>query len=165
MTDLPTLPNLPRLQSLHLTLSGEKRHLPSGGIPKLLSEVDLASIHRLSILGLVISQPQLSALVRAGPELQELYISVNDKNTVLQCPDLQGCGLRILHVNAPELMGPTIDDLTKLAEMMPDLEQVSSGNRVFYEVFRSLDESGSVVVELARWSRTTTPAYFQIWRG
>ena len=164
VTDLPTLPNLPQLQSLHLTLSGDKRHLPAGGIAKLLSEVDLAALRRLSILGLVISQPQLSAMVKAGRELEELYISVNDKNTALHCEELRNHNLRIIHVNAPELMGPTVDDLTRLAEVMPDLEQVGSGNRV-YEVHRTLNEAGESVVELARWSRTTVPAYFQIWRG
>lgn len=164
ITDLPTLPHLPRLESLHLTLSGDKRHLPAGGLPKLLSEVDFTSLRRLSILGLVISTPQLSALVQAAPQLEELYISVNGKNTVMQCDELRQYGLRVLHVNAPERWGPTPDDLAHLASSMPRLEQVGSGNRV-YEVFRRLDDGDKPVVELYRWARTTTPAYFQVWRG
>lgn len=164
VTDLPTLPHLPRLDSLHLTLSGDKRHLPTGGLPKLLAEVDFASLRRLSILGLVISAPQLSVIIQAAPHLEELYITVNGKNTVLQCEDLRGYGLKVLHINAPERWAPTADDLTILAGQMPDLEQVGSGNRV-YEVSRRLDEEDNPVIELYRWAKTTTPAYFQVWRG
>lgn len=160
-------------------MSGEKRHLPAGGIPKLLAEVDFASLRRLSLLGLVISPPQLSSLLQAcSASLEELYISVNGKNTVMQCEMLDSgaaaaSGLRVLHVIAPEHWGPTIEDMIALARRLPKLEQVGTGNRV-YEVFRRLadtdEEEGLVeeegkVVELSRWSRTTTPAYFQIWRG
>lgn len=108
----------------------------------------------------MISQTQLSAIIESGTELQELYISVNTKDTVLQCAQLDATNLVIFHMIAPELMGPTVDDLTRLAGTMPKLDQIGSGNRV-YEVYRSLGEDGEVVVELARWSRTTTPAYFQ----
>jgi hypothetical protein len=164
LEDLPTLPTLPNLDSLHFTLSGEKRLFPPEALGKLRSEIFITSLKRLSLLNLVISTSQLEEIITSCPLLKELYISINGRQTLLDCHALERCGLEILHVNAPDRWGLTGDDLVRLAEGMVGLDQIGTGNRV-YEVFRNLDEEGEKIVELGRWSRTTIPAYFQVWRG
>jgi hypothetical protein len=164
ITNLPSLPHLPKLSSLHLTLSGEKRTLPPTSLTKLLSEVQSPSLKRLSLLNLIITWTQLSTILDTCPNLEELYVTISSRQTLLDCPTLMGCGLRVFHANAPPEAGPTSDDLVELARGMPSLDQIGSGNRV-YEIWRSLGDNGEKVVELCRWGRITTPAYFQIWRG
>jgi len=161
--DVPTFPSTPSLQSLVLTLSADRAFIPQGGLAKLKSQIDFSALRRLSILNLFISTCTLSEIIVSAPKLEELYISVNGRSTVMECDELRGSGVRILHVNAPERWGPTPDDLNGLARGMPRLEQVGTGNRV-YEVVRRY-EGEEHVVELSRWSRTTTPGYFQVWRG
>lgn len=164
VADLPVLPReIPCLTSLFLTLSGDRAFLPQGGLDHLSQQVELANLKRLSILNLFIGTTNLESLLSQSPELEELYISVNGRNTVLECKALRGSVLKILHVNAPERWGPDIDDMTDLARVMPALEQIGSGNRV-YEINRRY-EGDEHVVELCRWSKTYTPGYFQIWRG
>lgn len=160
--EIPSLPHIPNLSSLHLTLSGDKRPLAPASLTKLLSEINQSSLRRLSLLNLIISSSQLSTILISCPKLEELYITVDSRQT-LQCPELEGCSLRVFHVNASE-NGPTGDDLLELARGMPGLDQIGSQNRV-YEIWRSLDENGEKVVELSRWGRITVPSYFQIWRG
>jgi hypothetical protein len=151
------------LSSLHLTLSGSSRHLPSDYLFKLESEIASCSINRLSLLNLIISADQLSVILSSYPNLDELYISIDDPLTLRNCVELQGCGLEVFHVNAPNA-GIGSDDLLEVAKGIKALDQVGTGNRV-YEVFRTLDEEDETVIELGRWGRTYTPAYFQIWRG
>jgi hypothetical protein len=164
ITNLPSLPHLPKLCSLHLTLSGEKRTLPPTSLTKLLSEVQSQSLKRLSLLNLIITWTQLSTILDTCSNLEELYVTISSRQTLLDCPTLMRCGLRVFHANAPPEAGPTADDLVELARGMPSLDQIGSGNRV-YEIWRSLGYNGEKVVELSRWGRITTPAYFQIWRG
>lgn len=161
--DLPRLPPTQALSALHITLSGARSHLPAGGVEHLTAQTDFSQLRKLSLLNLVLSAQQLSALLQAAPELEELYISVNGKQALFDCPDLGGHSggkLRIFHVTAPEKWAPAADDLALLAERMRALEQIGTGNRV-YEVFRK--EAGEM--ELARWSRAIVPGYFQVWRG
>jgi hypothetical protein len=160
---IPTLPNLPNLSSLYLTLSSDKRPLASSAFVKLLSEINTSNLKRLSLLNLIISHHQLSTILQSYPDLEELYITVSSRETLL-CPELKGCGLKVFHANAPPELGPTADDLLELAREMPGLDQIGSQNRV-YEIWRSLGEDGEKVVELNRWGRITTPAYFQNLRG
>jgi hypothetical protein len=162
--DLPSLPKLPNLSSLHLTLSGEKRDIPSGALERLYSQIEPGSLRRLSLLNLIISTSQLSTILTASPSLEELYISLNNRQTILNCPIVKGCNLKILHINTPPEGGLTSDDLVQLAKEIKELDQIGTGNRV-YEVWRSLGDDDEKIVELSRWGRTTTPAYFQIWRG
>ena len=161
--DIPTFPYTPSLRSLLFTLSGDRAFIPPGGLAKLKAQIDFVSLRRLSIINLFVGPNSLSEVITSAPNLEELYVSVNGRATVLECDDLRGSGLRILHVNAPERWGPSPDDLTGLARVMPRLEQVGTGNRVF-EVVRRY-EGDEHVVELSRWARTTTPGYFQVWRG
>jgi hypothetical protein len=161
---IPTLPNLPNLTSLYLTLSSDKRPLASSAFTKLLSEINSSNLQRLSLLNLIISQHQLSTILQSHPDLEELYITVASRETLLQCYELKGCGLRVFHANAPPELGPTADDLLELARGSVGLDQIGSQNRV-YEIWRSLGEDGEKVVELSRWGRITTPAYFQNLRG
>jgi hypothetical protein len=160
---IPTLPNLPNLSSLYLTLSSDKRPLASSAFVKLLSEINTSNLKRLSLLNLIISHHQLSTILQSYPDLEELYITVPSRDTLL-CPELKGCGLKVFHANAPPELGPTADDLLELARGMVGLDQIGSQNRV-YEIWRRLGEDGEKVVELNRWSRITTPAYFQNLRG
>lgn len=160
---IPTLPNLPNLTSLYLTLSSDKRPLASSAYTKLLSEINSSNLKRLSLLNLIISPDQLSTILQSYPDLEELYITVSSRET-LSCPELKGCGLKVFHANAPPELGPTADDLLELAKGMVGLDQIGSQNRV-YEIWRSLGKDGEKVVELSRWSRITTPAYFQNLRG
>jgi hypothetical protein len=146
-----------------MTLSGEKRNLSPGNLEKIASEIPLSQLKRLSLLNLVINSNQLSSILTQCSELEELFISIQGRQTVLECKDLNKCGLKVLHVNAPET-GVSSEDLLVLAQEMIGLEQVGSGNRV-YEVWRRLGEDDEKVVELSRWGRTSIPAYFQIWRG
>lgn len=162
LADLPIFPPLPRLTSLLLTLSGDRSSLPSGGIQHLLAQVDAARLTRLSLINLFIGPTALSHILAAAPSLEELYISVNSRQTIMDHQFTSG-GLRILHINAPGGFGLTVDDLTEIARAVRTLEQVGSGNRVF-EVVRRW-EGEAVVVELARWGRVDTPGYFQVWRG
>lgn len=118
------------------------------------------------MINLVISTETLFTIL-ANQHLEELYISVNGRNTILDCPALNKTtsNLKILHVNAPEKWGLNADHLRDLAQTIRSLEQVGAGNRV-YEVHRRLkDESDEVEVELSKWSKTTTPGYFQVWRA
>ncbi len=161
--DMPTFPYTPSLQSLLLTLSGDRAFIPQGGLAKLRSQIDFTSLRRLSIVNLFIGPLNLAEIITSATNLEELYISVNSRTTVLECEELRGAGLRILHFNAPERWGPTVVDLTSLARALSKLEQVGTGNRVC-EVMRRY-EGEEHVVELSRWSRTTTPGYFQVWRG
>jgi hypothetical protein len=160
LDDLPRLPPVRRLSSLHITLSGARASLPSGGVDHLLSQTDFGQLKRLSLLNIVVSATQLSVLLKAAPDLEELYISTNGKQTLVDCSKFNGLGIRIFHVTAPEKWGPTADDLSVLAGRLPNLEQIGTGNRV-YEVLRK--EGGGA--ELIRWGRTTVPGYFQVWRG
>lgn len=158
--DLPRLPPVRNLDSLHISLSAARAALPVGGIEHLLAQTDFAQLRKLSLLSLVLTANQLSALAEAAPDLEELYISTNGKQTLIDCLVLDRLRLRIFHVTAPEKWGPTPEDLADLAKRMKHVEQIGTGNRV-YEVYRK--EGGDV--ELARWSRTVVPGYFQIWRG
>lgn len=158
--DLPLLPRDLNLSSLHINLSSAIAHLPVGGVEHLTSQVDFGRLKRLSLLNIVVAAQQLSALIDAAPHLDELYISTNGKQALIDCSELTGRPLRIFHVIAPEKWGPTADDLAELAGRLPEVEQIGTGNRV-YEVFRK--EGGDV--ELARWGRTVVPGYFQVWRG
>ncbi|ORY31235.1 hypothetical protein BCR39DRAFT_527024 [Naematelia encephala] len=161
--DLPVLPPTPNLTSLLLTLSGDRAFIPQDGLAHLQSQCSFGNLRRLSLSNLFIVTIYLTEILEASPSLEELYISVNGRSTVLDCPLLLKSGLRVLHINAPVQWGPTSDDLLGLAKSMEKLEQVGSGNRV-YEVIRRF-EGDERVVELVRWSRTWTPAYFQVWRG
>lgn len=160
LEDLPRLPPVPALSSLHITLSGARASLLSGGIEHLLSQTDCAQLKRLSLLNIVVSAGQLTSLLQAAPDLEELYISTNGKQTLVDCLIFTGRQIRIFHVTAPEKWGPTADDLAVLGGRLPVLEQIGTGNRV-YEVLRK--EGGGA--ELVRWGRTTVPGYFQVWRG
>jgi hypothetical protein len=155
-----TLPHLPNLTSLHLTLSSDKRPLATSSFTKLLSEISSSKLKRLSLLNLIISPAQLSIVLQTHPDLEELYITVSSRDTLHQCHELKGSGLRVFHANAPPELGPTAEDLLELARGMMGLDQIGSQNRV-YEIWRSLGEGGEKVVELSRWGRITTPAYFQ----
>jgi len=161
--DMPRFPSAPYLRSLLLTLSGDRAFIPHGGLARLQAQVDFSSLRRLSLLHLYIGPTTLGEIVTSAPRLDELYISVNGRAAVMDCPELRSSHLRILHINAPDRWGPTGDDLMSLASSMDRLEQVGSGNRV-YEVLRRF-EGDEHIVELVRWSKTTTPGYFQVWRG
>ena len=161
---IPTLPTLLNLTSLYLTLSSDKRPLASSSFTKLLSEISSSNLKRLSLLNLIISPDQLSTILQTHPKLEELYITVFSRDTLLQCHELSGCGLKVFHANAPPELGPTADDLLELARGMAGLDQIGSQNRV-YEIWRSLGDGGEKVVELSRWGSITTPAYFQNLRG
>ena len=163
LSDMPILPSAQSLRSLHLTLSGERKHIPYGGLDALTSRVYFGHLRRLSILGMVIGPQTLSRILQIAPQLDELYISINGKKTLQDCPDLTASSLKVFHVTAPERWGPNVEDMEILARSMRSLEQIGSGTRV-YEVSRRY-EGDEVVVELNRWSRTTAPGYFQIWRG
>ena len=137
--------------------------MPVGGLAKLQSQISFDTLRRLSLINLYIDLDTLGEILTSTPNLEELYISINGRWTVLDSAELKGSDLRILHANAPQDWGPTPDDMIGLAGDMPKLEQVGSGNRV-YEVVRRY-EGEAHVVELSRWSRTTVPGYFQVWRG
>ena len=164
---------MPSLTSLHISMSGQRRFIPYGGLQHLLTQIDVSRLRKLSILGIVIGTPTLSTILTCATRLQELYLSVNTSATVLECPELasertratRACAcLRVLHVNAPERWAPGIRDLESLAKSVPTLEQLGSGNRV-YEVVRRYGTNGEREVRLRRWARTGVPGYFQIWRG
>jgi hypothetical protein len=160
VSDLPRLPPLRQLSALHITLSGARASLPDGGIDHLLAQTDFAHLKRLSLLNIVVSASQLRLLLSAAFNLEELYISTNGKQTLIDCTALTGRLLRIFHVTAPEKWAPTSQELAELAGRLPEVEQIGTGNRV-YEVLRK--EGG--MAELVRWSRTAVPGYFQVWRG
>ena len=164
LDELPSLPLVPNLSSLHLTLSGDRRSISPSSLLKLFSELNPACLHRLSLLNLLIDANQLSSILKTCPNLEELYISAASRHAALNCPDLRGSSLKVFHLNAPSEFGPSGDDLLELARSMLGLDQIGSGNRV-YEVWRSLGDNDEKVVELSRWGRITVPAYFQIWRG
>jgi hypothetical protein len=132
-------------------------------LEKIATEIPLSQLKRLSLLNLVINSHQLSSILTQCPELEELFISIQGRQTLSECKDLTKCGLKVLHVNAPET-GVNSEDLLTLAQGILGLEQVGSGNRV-YEVWRRLGDDDEQVVELSRWGKTSIPAYFQIWRG
>ena len=162
--DLPRFPaSTPRLESVFLTLSSDRALIPPGGVDHLISQLPARKIKRLSILNLFLTTIELSILISRLPGLEELYTSIISRTALLDCTDLQGSALKILHVNAPESARPTPDDLRFLAGCISTLEQVGTGNRV-YEVSRRY-EGEERLVEISRWSKTYTPGYFQIWRG
>lgn len=164
--DLPRLPPLPNLEALHLTLSGEKRFLPSPVLLQFGYELGDCSIKRLSLLNILLYADQLSIILQSHPGLRELYISITDHRTLRDCVELRGNDwLEVFHVN-PDYGGVEMDLLVELASGMSALQQIGVGNRV-YEVSRRFDDDDEdkVVIELYRWSRTDTPGYFQIWRG
>ena len=163
-SDLPLFPPTSTgLKALLLTLSGDRAFIPPGGLEHFSSQINFAHLKRLSVLNLFIETDTLTSILDISPNLEELYISVKHRKTVLECQEWIGRGLTILHVNAPEWCGPDTEDLTHLAEVMPALEQIGTGNKV-YEISRRYDGDDHVV-ELSRWSRTTVPGYFQVWRG
>ncbi|OCF33621.1 hypothetical protein I316_04695 [Kwoniella heveanensis BCC8398] len=189
--DLPTFPAFPSLTSLHLTLSAAHLFLPLESYQHLQAQLP-PSLIKLSLINLVIASETVAHILTSNPHLEELYISVNHRNTVLDCEALaeHGQKLRILHVNAPEKWGPNSDDLLVLADRLKGLEQIGSGNRV-YEVHRYLDgplnhftshntdeEGGREDIdrggrdvgdhsrtELCRWTKPFIPGYFQVWRA
>lgn len=179
-SELPLLPSpLPSLTSLFLNLSSVKHNLSPDGIHVLAERTDFRNLTRLSILNLFCDSAHLSAIFALSPALQELYISIKGEHVLREALDVAfpgevsgsslnglrpGRDLRILHVIVPERWAPSPDDLAEVAEKLPRLEQVGSGTRI-YEVQRRYGSDGRVRVELNRWSRTTTPGYFQIWRG
>ncbi|WWD20751.1 hypothetical protein CI109_105227 [Kwoniella shandongensis] len=165
-SDLPTLPTLPSLTSFHLTLSAAHYFLPLSTYVALQSQLFTPSmVRKLSLINLVIAQETLTYIIQSNPSLEELYVSVNGRSTILNCEALENCKLRIFHVNAPTQWSPTSEDLRSLAEKMKWLDQIGAGNRV-YEVHRKLDgDDDEVKVELCRWGRTTIPGYFQVWRA
>ncbi|KAL7422920.1 hypothetical protein Q5752_002217 [Cryptotrichosporon argae] len=157
---VPLLPPLPELTAFDLTLSGNKRFLPLPTLEFLLASVPAHSLTRVSLLNLVLGTDSLNVLL-ALPKLAELYVSVNHKRTVLDAN--VGDALRVLHVNAPEQWGPTIDDLCEIARRAKGIEEIGALNRV-YEVHRRW-QGDEHVVELARWSKVQVPGYFQVWRA
>ncbi|WVR08647.1 hypothetical protein IAU60_005704 [Kwoniella sp. DSM 27419] len=163
--DLPRLSLYPSLTSLHLTLSGAHLLLPLPSYQHLQAQLP-QSLKKLSLINMVIASETLAAIITSNTALEELYISVNHRSTVLDCETLvgQGQNLRILHVNGPEEWGPNADDLRVLAERLRGLEEVGSGNRV-YEVHRYLDEDGMSRTELSKWGKTYIPGYFTVWRA
>ncbi|KAK8850569.1 hypothetical protein IAR55_004487 [Kwoniella newhampshirensis] len=165
-SDLPILPSLRSLTSFHLTLSAAHYWLPLSTYVALQSQLSTPSmLRKLSLINLVIGQDTLSYILETNPLLEELYISINGRSTILNCEALEGNNkLRIFHVNAPPQWTPTSDDLTRLAEKMRGLDQIGASNRV-YEVHRRLDDDGISRAELSRWGKTTIPGYFQVWRA
>ena len=162
--DIPTLPELSNLSSLHLTLSGDKRPLGFSSFSRLFLGLNRSGLKRLSLLNLIISASQLTIILDECPNLEELYITISSRKALRDCSKLENDRLKVFHANAPPDDGPTSDDLTELARRMPSLDQIGSGTKV-YEVWRSLGDKEEKVVELSRWGRITVPAYFQIWRG
>lgn len=179
-SELPILPSpLPSLNSLFLNLSTVKHNLSGDGIHVLAERVNFRQLTRLAILNLFCDTVHLSAILALSPSLQELYISIKGEHVLREALDAispsdggaspehgQGSGgdLRILHVIVPERWAPSPDDLAEAAEKLPRLEQIGSGTRI-YEVDRRYAPDGNIRVQLNRFSRTTTPGYFQIWRG
>ncbi|WRT70742.1 uncharacterized protein IL334_007741 [Kwoniella shivajii] len=170
--DLPILPLSPSLTSLHLTLSGSHLFLPLTSYQNFQSQIPHDRIQKLSLINLVIASDTLTFILESNPNLEELYISVNGRSTVLDCQGLFEYGrnkLKILHINAPDKWGPNSDDLQILASKLENLEQIGSGNRV-YEIHRRLEldqeeDELKVKTELCRWSKTWIPGYFQVWRA
>lgn len=179
-SELPILPSpLPNLTSLLLNLSSVKHDLSGDGIHVLAERVNFRRLTRFSILNLFCDSAHLSAILALSPGLQELYISIKGEHVLREALDIVapdnttgsassgpqlGSELRTLHVIVPERWAPSPDDLAEVAEKLPRLEQVGSGTRI-YEVQRRFGPNGKIRVELNRWGRTTTPGYFQIWRG
>jgi hypothetical protein len=164
-SDLPSLPPAPRLHSFFLTLLGDQTFFPPNGFSQLSSQIDFANLKRLSILNLYVDTLLISTVMKACPLLEELYIAIQGKREVMDCPELRESQLRILHVvpSSSHQLAPEVSDLTDLARGMTRLQQIGVVNRV-YEVVRKY-EGDELVVELVRWSKTTTPGYFQVWRG
>lgn len=163
VVQMPSLPPTRRLESLHLTLSADKRLFSLDNLALLQSQTDFGCLLRLSVLNLVIGSQTLASLLSSAPQLEELYISVNGRSALLDCFALSQAKLRVFHVNAPAEWAPTLVDLTALAKDMSELEEIGVGNRV-YEISRRYDNNLHIV-ELNRWSKTTTPTYFTVWRG
>ncbi|WVQ95692.1 hypothetical protein IAU59_002790 [Kwoniella sp. CBS 9459] len=169
--DLPSFPQFPALTSLHLTLSAAHLFLPLDSYQHLQIQLP-PTVTKLSLINLVIASETVAYILASNPHLGELYISVNHRNTVLDCQALaeHGQNLKILHVNAPDKWGPNSDDLLVIADRLKGLEQVGSGNRV-YEVHRYLEDpsecTGDLVsrTELCRWTKPFIPGYFQVWRA
>ncbi|WVF68162.1 hypothetical protein IAT40_002927 [Kwoniella sp. CBS 6097] len=190
--DLPAFPSFPSLTSLHLTLSAAHLFLPLDSYQHLQDQLP-ASLTKLSLINLVIASETVAQILTTNLHLEELYISVNHRKTVLDCNALveKGQRLKILHVNAPEKWGPNSDDLLVLADKLKGLEQIGFGNRV-YEVHRYLEETPKALfanaredgqgvqehgdpystdgelcsrTELCRWTKPFIPGYFQVWRA
>ncbi|WWC72622.1 uncharacterized protein I206_106585 [Kwoniella pini CBS 10737] len=167
LEDLPILPDLQGLQSLHLTLSGSNLFLPLESYQSFQSPIDSTKIRKLSLINLVIASDTLSYILKTNEILEELYISVNGKQTINNSNELIefGQNLKILHINAPERWGPNSDDLKNIANKLKGLEQIGSGNRV-YEIHRKLEnDNDEEKTELCRWSKSWIPGYFQVWRA
>ncbi|WVQ85859.1 hypothetical protein IAT38_008027 [Cryptococcus sp. DSM 104549] len=169
--NLPVLPHLPSLTSL--TMSASARPEMSHDV-FLSLQAQLASpsrLRRLSLINFYItSADTLSSILTSNPALEELYITPKTQAIVDACPEIDGCNLRAVHLNVglPERDGihrhrPMVEWLESLAVRMPKLEQIGAGNMVL-EVHRRLLGDKSVV-ELCRWSKPTTPGYFQVWRA
>ena len=137
--------------------------MPMGGIGELASQMDMGRIKRLSLLNLFFGSEDLGQLLDIATNLEELYVSVRSRNSLVDCDALRRTKLRILHANAPEGWGPSPDDFVAIARQLPTLEQIGTGNRV-YEIVRRYD-GDELVLELSRWTKTYSPGYFQIWRG
>nr|XP_018259775.1 uncharacterized protein I303_07845 [Kwoniella dejecticola CBS 10117]OBR81933.1 hypothetical protein I303_07845 [Kwoniella dejecticola CBS 10117] len=180
LEDLPILPDFERLESLHLTLSGSNLFLPLEAYQPFQAQIQSSKVRKLSLINLVIASDTLGYIVRTNVDhLEELYISVNGKMTILSSDELVEYGqkIRILHINAPEKWGPNSDDLQVIAHRLKGLQQIGSGNRV-YEVHRRLPDDGDggggegggggdgeERTELCRWSKSWIPGYFQVWRA
>ncbi|KAK6906564.1 hypothetical protein L486_07821 [Kwoniella mangroviensis CBS 10435] len=171
--ELPILPSCPSLESLHFTLSASQLFLPLGAYQQFHEQIQHPEkIRKLSLINSVIATDTFEFILEEYKSLEELYISVNSKTTIIDSQGLieNGQGLEILHVNGPERWGPNSDDLKVIAERLKGLQQVGSGNRV-YEVHRTLTEeidgNGNFVedTQLSRWSKSWIPGYFQVWRA
>jgi hypothetical protein len=152
---LPVAP----LRSFHLSLTTLKS--PLANLDVLRTQIDMNALTSLSLLNLTLSTQVLAELLSLAPNLDELYISTPSRETTASPRVFAGCKLRILHISCTEWVPR--DDLVRIAEIVPGVEQIGVANRV-YEVHRRL-EGQKHVVELSRWSKTYTPGYFQVWRG
>ena len=109
-------------------------------------------------------------ILALSPDLEELYVSVRSRSVLHEATFGQheaGKQLKVVHVTGIEPHLPTVEDLRDVAALLPRLEQIGMGNRV-YEVHRMLEGDGDearLVIELSRWSRIYTPSYFLNWRG
>jgi len=125
---------------------------------------------RLSVLNLYCTSDHLNTILALSPRLEELYVSITSERVLNDAVFGQhgaGAHLRVLHATGVDTLLPKEEDLRAVAALLPRLEQVGMGNRV-YEIHRRLEGDGQeaqVVVNLSRWSRIYTPSYFLNWRG
>lgn len=236
MIEMPALPDLPNLRNFHLTMSSQHQQswMPILGFEALRTKVNFSKLRSVSFSNLVLDSVVLREILKEMKVVEELYLTIGSRAVLVGLASgltstLPETGpkadrkfdgwrrnhLRILHFTI-QSQTYEVEDLRKLAEAIPSLEQIGAGNRV-YEVLRryqprrvvrdeatEMDDKGvttgenmvevgnghrddrpsfvdqqqwdldqsleqdqeeEVVVELARWSKTTTPGYFQIWRG